>query len=44
MVSQKDLDQAKQIGAQGGTVSTNGLPYQDAQKINAAVNSGRNGK
>ncbi len=44
MVSQKDLDQAKQIGAQGGTVSTNGMSYQDAQKIDAAVNSGKTGK
>jgi hypothetical protein len=36
--------QAYDIGKAGGHVQTNGLAWQDAQRINAAVNAGRNGK
>lgn len=36
--------QAYDIGKAGGTVPTNGMAWQDAQRINAAVNAGRNGK
>jgi len=35
---------AYEVGKNGGTVNTNGLAYQDKQRINAAVNKGRQGK
>ena len=37
-------DQAKQIGANGGTVNTNGMAYQQKEKIDDAVIKGRQGK
>lgn len=43
-VSQADLDRAKQIGANGGTVNTNGMNSADKQRIDAAVNAGKQGK
>ena len=36
--------QAKDIGKAGGTVNTNGMTYQDKQRIDAAVNAGKSGK
>lgn len=37
--------QAYQIGKNStGTVNTNGMAWQDAQRINAAVNAGRQGR
>ncbi len=36
--------QAIKIGQSGGTVNTNGMTYQDKQRIDAAVNAGKNGK
>lgn len=36
--------QAKNIGKAGGTVNTNGMTHQDQQRIDAAVNAGKNGK
>lgn len=42
--TQKQIDTFKQIGAQGGTVSTTGLNHQDKAAIDAAVNQGRQGK
>jgi len=36
--------QAYRIGQSGGTVNTYGLAYQTAQRINAAVNAGRQGR
>ena len=35
---------AKQVGANGGTVPTRGMPDQQAKKIDAAVNAGKQGK
>lgn len=43
-VTQKDLDQAKQAGEKGNTVSTTGMSHGDKQKIDAAVNAGKQGK
>ena len=43
-VSQADLNKAKQIGANGGTVNTNGMQSQDKQKTDAAVRQGQQGK
>lgn len=43
-MSQATYDRLKQIGQQGGTENTNGLPYQQAQAIINAVNDGKNGK
>ncbi len=42
-VSAKTLQQAQKIGAKGGFVKTTNLPSSDANKINAAVNKGRQG-
>ncbi|MEP1964468.1 hypothetical protein [Tateyamaria sp.] len=42
-LSQQQLQQAKQIGAQGGTVNTNGMHYTDKNAVNNAVNQGRKG-
>lgn len=36
--------QAKDIGKSGGTVNTNGMTHQDKQRIDAAVNAGKQGK
>lgn len=33
--------QAYRIGQAGGTVNTNGLPYQERERIDAAVNAGK---
>ncbi len=35
---------AYETGKSGGTVNTNGLSWQDKQRIDAAVNAGRQGK
>ena len=35
---------AKQVGQNGGTVPTNGMPYQQKERTDAAVNSGKQGK
>ncbi|MEM8570028.1 MAG: hypothetical protein AAGG56_03870 [Pseudomonadota bacterium] len=43
-MSQATYDRLKQIGQQGGTESTTGLPHQQAQAIINAVNDGKNGK
>lgn len=37
-------NQAKQIGQNGGTVNTNGMAYQQKERIDAAVNAGKQGK
>lgn len=36
--------QANDIGKKGGTVNTNSMTYQDKQRIDAAVNAGKQGK
>lgn len=36
--------QAKQVGQNGGTVPTNGMAYQQKERVDAAVNSGKQGK
>lgn len=40
-VSPKEIQKAEQVGAQGGNVSTNGLPSADKQQIDAAVLRGQ---
>jgi hypothetical protein len=35
---------AYEVGRNGGTVNTNGLPHQQKERIDAAVNAGRQGK
>lgn len=35
---------AKKVGANGGTVNTNGMAHQEAERIAAAVNSGKQNK
>jgi hypothetical protein len=35
---------ANKVGANGGTVNTNGMPHQQAERIAAAVNNGKQGK
>ncbi len=35
---------AKQVGAKGGTVPTNGMAHQQKERVDAAVNSGKQGK
>ncbi|WP_259956917.1 hypothetical protein [Leisingera caerulea] len=35
---------AYETGKNGGTVNTNGLPHQQKERIDAAVNAGRQGK
>lgn len=43
MSNQKPMstEQARQIGATGGSVNTNGMPWQEKERINAAVNQGK---
>lgn len=42
--SQKELQQAKQIGASGGSVDTTGRSSQDKQALDKARNDGKAGK
>ena len=35
---------ANKVGANGGTVPTNNMPHQQAERIAAAVNNGKQGK
>ncbi|MEM7544174.1 MAG: hypothetical protein AAF367_01435 [Pseudomonadota bacterium] len=42
--NQQQIDQMKQIGAQGGNVSTSGMSSHDKQIVDKAVLDGRNGK
>lgn len=35
---------AKQVGQNGGTVPTNGMPYQQKERTDKAVNDGKQGK
>ena len=39
-----NTQKAYEVGKAGGTVNTNGMTYQDKQRIDAAVNAGKNGK
>jgi len=42
-VSQKEIDQAKEIGSRGGGVDTNNRTWQDKQALDKAVNDGKRG-
>lgn len=35
---------SKQVGANGGTVNTNGMPHQQKERTDKAVNDGKQGK
>ncbi|MEP3198216.1 MAG: hypothetical protein ABJO57_10125 [Lentilitoribacter sp.] len=43
-LTQQQLDQMKQVGAQGGFVPTHGMSHQDKAAADAAVRSGQQGK
>lgn len=42
-VSNEDLRRAQQTGANGGTVNTTGMSWQDRNAIDNAVNKGKYG-
>lgn len=46
MSNQKPMstEQALQIGQNGGTVNTNNMPFQQKERIDAAVNQGKQNK
>ncbi len=42
-MSTPSTNRAYEVGQNGGTVNTNGLPWQDRERVDAAVNAGRQG-